>query len=78
MTNIFVKRLPRGIGAMLHYMTFFGLVYDNLECHRFYDKYSFRHNIYDDFLPFVTKDPLTGTFYDNGIFVTEASRQQKL
>jgi hypothetical protein len=36
------------------------------------------HNIYDIFLPFVTKDPLTRTFYDNGIFVIEASRQQKL
>jgi hypothetical protein len=44
----------------------------------FYDKYSLRHNIYDLFLPFVTKDPLTRTFYDNGIFATEASRQQKL
>jgi hypothetical protein len=31
-------------------MMFLGLVYDDLECHRFYDEYIFRHYIYDVFV----------------------------
>jgi hypothetical protein len=75
MTNIFVTKLQRGNGTMLHSMTFLGLVYDDLERHKFYDNYIFRHYIYDIFLPFVIKGLLTRTFCDDGIFVTESSQQ---
>jgi hypothetical protein len=33
-----------------HYMMFLGLVYDDLDWHRFYDEYIFRHYIYDVFV----------------------------
>jgi hypothetical protein len=56
-------------------MTFLGLVYDDLERHKFYDEYIFRHYIYDIFLPFVIKGLLACTFCDDGIFITESSQQ---
>jgi hypothetical protein len=78
MTNIFVTKLPRGNGSTLYLMTFLSLVYDDLECHRFYDEYIFCHYIYDVFLPFVIKLPLTRTFCDDGLFVMESSQQQRI
>jgi hypothetical protein len=61
--------------CLLYSMTFLGLVYDDLERHKFYDEYIFRHYIYDIFLYFVIKGLLTRTFCDDGIFVIESSQQ---
>jgi hypothetical protein len=39
--NISITKLPHVNGLMLHFMTFLGTVYDDLESHRFYDEYNF-------------------------------------
>jgi hypothetical protein len=75
MTNIVVTKLSPGKWYNTTLYDVLGLVYDNLERHKFYDEYIFRHYIYDLFLRFVIKDLLTRTFCDDDIFVTESSQQ---
>jgi hypothetical protein len=74
MMNISVTKLPHGNDLVLCFMTFLGLIYGNLDRHRFYGEYIF-HYIYDIFSHFITKVSLTRTFYDDGLFVTESSQQ---
>lgn len=41
MTNIYATKLSRGKDLVLHFVTFLGLIYDDLDRHRFYDEYIF-------------------------------------
>jgi hypothetical protein len=51
---------------------------DKIERHRFSDKSSARHKIYDNFLMIVIVVYLTRTFYDDDLFVTMASPKYNL
>jgi hypothetical protein len=46
-------------------VTFFSLVHDNLEHHKFYDGYIFVTTFMTIFLLFIKKVSLTCTFYDD-------------
>jgi hypothetical protein len=56
----------------------FRCAYDEIEHHRFSDKFNVRHKIYDSFLIIVILVYLTRTFYDDDLFVTMASPKYNL
>lgn len=62
--NIVVIKLSRVNGPMLRFVTFVGLIYNNLERHRLCAECIFSHYIFDTFSPFVVKVTLTRTFCD--------------
>lgn len=49
MTNIFVTKLLRGHGIMMHFMMFFGLVYDDLDLQKCHDKLE-RHKFHNEYI----------------------------
>lgn len=59
---------------MVCLVTFFFLIYDDLERHIFNDEHCGRHYICDVFSPFVIKVALTRAFCDGNIFVINMSQ----